>query len=325
MVALTTLMHTFLSTDASSNTTLPPIPEYDNDLEWVTAYLVQHMLSQSSWVYTWILWAAIGLVFFVFTAMHWAGFRGGYLGAVWSKWALRRRTWRKKHSLTVAMKAGQPHRQPMSLPSNAQILSVCALFAGILALSFAGPDYLAPGSQLWNYHDYPIAPVMTRRGYDLTQFTFLQPQFTIPKAWWTSGGRTGLIAFALFPLVILLALKAPPFAILSSRYFIQLGFDKLAFLHRWCGFLVWLLATLHTAFWSVQLASDHRPSTGRVGYSYAWQYEKFRFAWTVSTSRYCCCARFQLQTVSDPLLSSGLRMFHAAHDLLAAAYPETLL
>lgn len=276
------LMHTLLST-RSSNLTLPTIPDYSDDLEWVTAYLVQHMLSQSSWVYAWILWIAIGAVFIVFTIMHWAGFRGGYIGALWSKWALRRRTWRKKHSLAVAAKLGQPHRQPMSLPSNAQILALCALFIGALALSFIGPDYLAPGSELWNYHDYPVATV-SKRAYDVSDYTFLQPQFTIPKAWWTIGGRTGLMAFALFPLTVLFGLKAPPFALFSFRYFMQLGFDKLAFLHRWCGVLVWFLATLHTIFWSIQLASDRRTSTGKIGYVYAWQYEKFIFAWTVSFS-----------------------------------------
>lgn len=274
-------MHTLVSSTPTSNLTLPAIPDYSDDLEWVTAYLVQHMLSEPSWVYAWILWIAVGVTLLSLTLMHWAGFRGGYLGAVWSKWALRRRTWRKKHSLAMAAKAGQPHRQPMSLPSNAQILAVCALFAGAFALSFAGPDYIAPSSHLWNYHNYPVAAVQKRASYDVSQYTFLQPQFTIPKAWWTSGGRTGLIAFALFPLTVLFALKSPPFAIFSSPYFTHLCFDKLAFLHRWCAVLVWLLTTLHTAFWSVQLASDRRPSTGKIGYSYAWQYEKFIFAWIV--------------------------------------------
>lgn len=272
-------MSTLASAPASANTTLPPIPDYPDDLEWVTAYLAQHLLSQSSWVYAWLLWIIVALVFVVFTAMHWAGFRGGYLGALWSKWALRRRTWRKKHSLAVAVKAGRPHRQPDALPSNAQLLAVCTLFVGAFALSFAGPDYLAPGARLWNYHRYPVASVQ-RRAYDLANYAFLQPQFTIPKAWWTSGNRTGLIAFALFPLTVLFALKAPPFALLSSRFFTQLGFDKLAFLHRWCGILVWLLATLHSVFWSIQLASDRRSNTHRVGYYYAWTYDKFIYAWT---------------------------------------------
>ncbi|GJE90804.1 NADPH oxidase family protein [Phanerochaete sordida] len=269
-------MSTLPSSSPSANLTLPAIPNYPDDLEWVTAYLAQHMLSESSWVYAWILWIIVAAAFLTFSIMHWAGFRGGYLGAVWSKWAFRRRTWRKKRS---AAKAGQPYRQPDSLPSNAQLLAVCTLFAVVLVLSFAGPDYLAPGARLWNYHSYPVASNQ-KRDYNTDDYMSLQPQFTIPKAWWTSGGRTGLIAFALFPLTVLFALKAPPFAIFSSRLFTQLGFDKLAFLHRWCGFLVWFLATLHSVFWSVQLASDRRSSTRKAGYIYAWQYDKFIYAWT---------------------------------------------
>jgi hypothetical protein len=263
--------------------TLPPIPDYADDLQWLTAYLAQHMLSHSSWVYTYIFWIAIATVFVTSTILHWTGARGGYLGAVWSKWATRRRTWRKKHKAEAAKRNGTPHRQPQALPSNAQILALVALFVSALVLSFVGPDYLAPGSQLWNLHRYPSVNLVPREpSYDPEDYTYLQPQFTINKAWWTSGGRTGLIAFALFPLTVLLALKAPPFAILSSPYFVHLCFDKLAFLHQWCGFLVWLLATAHTVLWSIQLAIDHRNRTGIEGFDYAWLFEKFNFAWIVS-------------------------------------------
>ncbi|KAI0818756.1 hypothetical protein BC629DRAFT_1579267 [Irpex lacteus] len=196
---------------------------YADDLQWLTAYLAQHMLSHSSWVYAWIL------------------SRGGYLGALWSKWALRRRTWRKKRGLAAAQRKGQPHRQPQALPSNAQILTITVLFLSALALSFAGPDNLAPGAQLWNLSKYP------------------SPQFTINKAWWTSGDRTGLISFALFPLV-------------------------LALLHRWCGFLSWILATLHTVFWATQLALDHRARTGVIGFDYAWKFQRFQYAWAAYAS-----------------------------------------
>lgn len=268
---------------ARTNATLPVIPDYTDELQWLTAYLTQHSLSRASWVYAWILWIALAFIFLSVSCMRWAGLRGGYLGALWSKWSLRRRTWRKKRSLAAAQRRGQPHRQPMSLPSNAQILVLVCLFVAAFALTFVGPDYLAPGSRIWNLHKYTEVSVATRSINDTSGYTFLQPRFTIWKAWWTSGARAGLTAFALFPLTVLLALKTPPFAILSSRHFVHLCFDKLAFLHRWCGFLVWLLTTLHAIVWSVQLAMDRRPSTGKIVYEYAWQYEKFIFAWIVST------------------------------------------
>lgn len=266
------------------NLTLPTVPDYEDDLEWVTAYLVQHMLSTSSWVYAYIAWMGVGAIFLVFLFSHWFGLRATYVGALWNKWATRRRTFRKKHSLTAAQRAGKPHRQPEALPSNTQILSLCTLFIGALALTVLGPDQLAPGSQLWNYRSYPFTFLPKRSAYEVSDYTYLQPQFTIYKGWWTSGGRTGLIAFSLFPLVVLLGLKAPPFALFSAPYLTQLCFDKLAFLHRWCGGLVWGITTLHVLLWSVQLAIDRRASTGRVGYVYAWKYEKFIYAWIVRFS-----------------------------------------
>ncbi len=265
--------------NASTPLTLPPLPDYADDLQWLTAYLAQHMLSHSSWVYAWILWISIGVVFLTATILHWTRSRGGYLGALWSKWALRRRTWRKKRGLAAAQRKGQPHRQPQALPSNAQILTITVLFLSALALSFAGPDNLAPGAQLWNLSKYPSVNRLKR--YDVDDYTYLQPQFTINKAWWTSGDRTGLISFALFPLVVLLGLKGHPFAILSSPLTLQLFFDKLALLHRWCGFLSWILATLHTVFWATQLALDHRARTGVIGFDYAWKFQRFQYAWAV--------------------------------------------
>lgn len=266
--------------NASTPLALPQLPDDADDLLWLTAYLAQHMLSHSSWVYAWILWIAVGVAFLAASILHWTRARGGYFGALWSKWALRRRTWRKKRGLAAAQQKQQPHRQPQALPSNAQLLTIVVLCLSATALSFAGPDNLAPGSYIWNLNKYPYTNHLKKR-YNVDDFTYLQPKFTINKAWWTSGDRTGLIAFALYPLVVVLALKAHPFAILSSPLFLQLFFDKLALVHRWCGFLTWILATLHTVFWAAQLALDHRQRTGVIGFDYAWKFDRFQYAWTV--------------------------------------------
>ena len=61
---------------------------------------------------------------------------------------------------------------------------------------------------------------------------------------------------------------------------VQVFCDKLMLLHKWTAVLTYLLTVLHVAFWSVQLLIDHR--NGKVAYAYAWQYEKFLFAWIVS-------------------------------------------
>ncbi|RPD66223.1 hypothetical protein L226DRAFT_566683 [Lentinus tigrinus ALCF2SS1-7] len=268
------------STNSTSRPAYPAAPSFQNDLEFLYAYLAVHVLSDPSRVYSYILWIAIGAVLLFLSLLHHLHISGGYLGALWNKWALRRRTWRKKHSLAVAKARGEPHRQPYSLPANAQIFTLSIIVIASLLCSFLGPDYFAPKASLWTLNDYPWAttsPSLSKR-YELADYYQYMPQYTIPKAWWTSGNRTGLIAFALFPLCILFALKSPPFAIFSISCLVQFYCDKLLWLHKWSARLIFFLTVLHVAFWSVQLLIESR--NGKVAYFYAWSYQKFIFAWT---------------------------------------------
>ncbi|KAH7914687.1 hypothetical protein BJ138DRAFT_999553 [Hygrophoropsis aurantiaca] len=249
----------------------PTTPAYPSDVEWITAYLTIHSLSVPSRRYSFLLWIIVVFIFLVFAILHWTGSRGGYIGACWTKWSLRRRTWRKKHKLAIASRKNEPHRQPRSFPSNAQLLSLGALLLGSLALAFVGPDYISPSLKVWQ--------IRRDESYNVSAFASLQPQYTIAKAWWTSSARTGQIAFALFPLCVLFALKAPPFAIFAIPFMIQLFFDKMAWLHRWSGRLIWFLTAIHVALWSVQLAQDRRAGTGKAAYIYAWSYEPFICGW----------------------------------------------
>ena len=241
-----------LSASTSSFTPNPTTPAYSDDLDWITAYLAIHSMSDSSRCYGYILWVVAFLIFLAFGIVNWTGSSGRFIGAIWSKWSIRRRTWRKKHSLTIARRNNKPHQQPLSLPSNAQLLCLTVLLLATIALSTAGPDYITP-------------------------------QYTINKAWWTAGGRTGLIAFALLPLCVLFALKAPPFAIFAIPFMVQLHFDKLASLHRWSGRFIWLVCAAHVATWMVQLVTDIRPSTGKIALTYAWKETQFIYGWLVST------------------------------------------
>lgn len=277
-------MATAASSTVSSLTPNPTTPVVADDLEWITAYLIIHRLSYPSWRYAYIFWVLVGLVAFGFGVCHMLGLRGGLLGAYWSKWALRRRTWRKKHSLALATKRGVPHKQPIPLPSNAQILCLCVVTIVAIVLSFVGPDYITPADKLWEFkRDVTSDFALLRR--DATDvYLSYQPQYTINKSWWTMGGRTGLIAFALLPLVVLFALKAPPFALFSLPFIANVHFDKLMWLHRWIGRLVWFVTALHVVFWSLQLAQDKRPETDQIAYVFAWQYPNFLYAWTV---RFC--------------------------------------
>ncbi|KAG2111597.1 uncharacterized protein F5147DRAFT_92393 [Suillus discolor] len=272
------------SVATASSTTLPTdptTPAFSDDLEWITAYLTIHSLSIPSRRYSFLIWIVVVLFFLAFAILHWTGSRGGFLGAHWTKWTLRRRTWRKKYNIAFALKNDHSHRQPNSLPSNAQLLCLALLLGGSLALAFVGPDYISPTLKVWQVRrDIPFVEPQRRNFIpNIAPYLPLQPQYTIDKAWWTSSARTGQIAFALLPLCVLFALKAPPFAIFAIPFMIQFFFDKLAWLHRWTGRLIWFLTSIHVAFWSVQLAQDHNPSTGRVAYVYAFSYMPFIFGW----------------------------------------------
>ncbi|KAF5377054.1 hypothetical protein D9757_007741 [Collybiopsis confluens] len=280
----------------------PQLPAYTDDLEWITGYLVARMLSDNSRIYTYILWICIAGVFIIFTIAHFAGFRGGYIGAVWRKRALRRRTWRGKSVLEHARKTGRKF-SPVILPPNSQIIFLVALGTVAFILAAAGPDYLSPNLPFFN-----LSARATE--YDPSWFYQFQPTQTINKAWWTSGSRTGLIAFALMPLCVLFALKAPPFALFAIQFTTQL-------LHRWVGRLIWFLTLLHVILWSVQLLLDRRSTTGKIGYIYAWQYEKFIYGWIA----------FALLTLlifssSRPIRKAHYEIFYASHIVLV---PLTLI
>ena len=277
----------------------PTVPAFANDVDWVTAYLTIHSLSSTSYVYAYIFWMAAFGVFAGFALLHATGARGGALGAWWSRWAIRRRTWRKKHALRQAAqearRQGQDpvaaaHRQPRALPSNAQLLALILLVIATIVVCVAGPDYLNPDSSMFDFSSSTSSSssssstsAKVRRTVDTSVLSFFTAHYTIAKAVWTSAARTGDIAFALLPLCVLFALKAPPFALLAIPRLVQLHFDKLGRLHRWAGRLVWACSAAHVVLWCVQLARDTRAGTSKVtAWHYVWKYEKFRFGWAVS-------------------------------------------
>ena len=59
-----------------------------------------------------------------------------------------------------------------------------------------------------------------------------------------SSAKKGGIAFALFPLAIAFALKAPSFALLAILGLVGYAHDKTTRLHRYAIRLAWLVTTL---------------------------------------------------------------------------------
>ncbi|CAE6442239.1 unnamed protein product [Rhizoctonia solani] len=265
----------------------PTTPAFLSDYQWIATYLAIHKMSTTSYRYAYMLWLAVTLVTVVVGIAHITGRRTTVLGVIWRKYTLRRRTWRKQASLRAIQKSKEPHRQPYSLPSNAQLVAVTILFVAAALLCCVGPDYISPWTRMWDLKANLTAPVLARRDFmqafhDIERRapiastpTTRQPEYTIPKAWWTAGGRTGIIAFSLFPLCVLFALKAPPFAVFALPFTTQMHFDKLALLHRWSGRIIWIITTIHVATWGVQLGRDKRHGKGGIGWDYVWVYPLF--------------------------------------------------
>ncbi|CAE6414147.1 unnamed protein product [Rhizoctonia solani] len=266
----------------------PTTPAFLNSYQWINTYLVIHKMSTTTYRYAYMFWLAVTLVTVVVGISHILGRRTTVLGVIWRKYTLRRRTWRKQASLRAIQKSNQPHRQPYSLPSNAQLIAVILLFIAAALLCCVGPDYISPYTRMWDLKSNLTAPALVRRDFmqsfrDMEKRapiastpTTRQPEYTIPKAWWTAGGRTGIIAFSLFPLCVLFALKAPPFAVFALPFTTQMHFDKLALLHRWSGRIIWIITTIHVATWGVQLGKDERHGVaGGIAWDYVWQYPLF--------------------------------------------------
>ncbi|KAH8116953.1 hypothetical protein DFH11DRAFT_1141658 [Phellopilus nigrolimitatus] len=308
----------------------PTVPAFSNDLTWTTAYLTIHSLSKNSYVYMYILWLAVAAVFLALSVATWSGARGGALGARFTKWALRRRTWRKKHALRQAeldarrkgLPPGSAHRQPVALPSNAQLLSASALFVGVAVLCVVGPDYINPDLSMFNFSQSTASDSATslasaparRTAVDSSVFDFFIPRYTIDKAFWTAAARTGGVAFALYPLTILLALKSAPFALFAIPGLVGYSHDKMIRLHRWVGRLVWLVTAAHVALWIVQVCRDRRAGTGELVINYVWGYPKFRYGWVAFGS-----LTLLMLTTLSAVRGPHYELFYAAHVLLTPA------
>ncbi|KAF9053720.1 hypothetical protein BDZ89DRAFT_1153422 [Hymenopellis radicata] len=275
----------------------PTTPVYTSDLQWITAYLTIHMMSDNSRRYIYIFWLCIGAVFLAFSFLHLTGMSGGTLGAYWMKWSIRRRTWRGKHFVQSRQKGGRLY--PISLPPNGQLLALFLLPLTTLLLAFLGPDYISPANALFDVTNPGLTPVHHLQGLV------------------DARRPSGLIAFAMFPLCVLFALKAPPFAIFALPFTTQIHFDKLSWLHRWTGRLIYLITLLHVAFWSIQLLNDRRPRDGKIAYTYAWQYEKFIYGWVA----FLCMTLLVILSL-PPVRRDHYEAFYGLHVLLV---PLTLV
>ena len=109
--------------------------------------------------------------------------------------------------------------------------------------------------------------------------------YDIQKSLWTASSRVGLIAYALLPLVVTVALRLWPFGIFSIPWLTNYGADKTAIFHRWFGRIVWMLSTVHVGLWIKQLYLDLDPYGNPIFLS-SFQYYRFVGGWVVCRSSF---------------------------------------
>ncbi|KAJ9110493.1 hypothetical protein QFC19_001619 [Naganishia cerealis] len=257
----------------TSNPVNPTVPPRANDHDFIATYLGIHSLSNPSYRYAYFLWFLLIAFAVLYAIFHHLNLQGGYLGALWNKAMIRRKVLRAKRDQKATTSPGRKKRSHV-LPSNAQVFSIALVGLVTALLCVIGADYIAANTGTWD-----LGTSFSKRYFQKRATTYATPLYNIDKEWWTSGARFGLIAFALFPLVVVLALKQPPAAILSIRQFTHLYADKLQLLHRWVGRFIWLLTAIHVALWSVRLFKDQRSATDtRSVWMVIWIYDKFQWA-----------------------------------------------
>ncbi|CAO1624385.1 unnamed protein product [Jaminaea pallidilutea] len=190
-----------------------------------------------------------------------------------------------------------PRRFVISFPSFGKIILVFWLVAVPVVLSLVGADYIDPKAGMFDASaSWPDASA-ARYGYygkraatvhqqlakrvqwgvgTFSPVSVSQPDYSLPyHTWWTAGGRTGLLTNALTPFILILALKQVPWALVSTKVLGNFAFERLSFLHKWGGRLMWLFAAAHTITWSVQLYKDSQFGTSLWSFVFIWP----RFRW----------------------------------------------
>ncbi|WVQ66655.1 uncharacterized protein L199_004842 [Kwoniella botswanensis] len=260
-----------------------PTVTASSDAAYATAYLQAHMMSWPSYRYAYLLWFVFIALGGIYALSHHLRLSGGSLGAGFKKWGMKRKPVGRK-------RAGGA--RGMALPSNSALISIGIMSIVTVVLALIGADYINPNSSTFNFGD------SFRKRASIG--------YTINKAWWTTGSRFGFMAFALMPLVVLFALKAPPIAIFAIRGFTHLYSDKLALFHRAAAWIVWGFTTVHVVLWTVQLFQDQQ--NGRAVWFLIWNSYRFIFG---------CVAYAAMTAVMvlslKPFRKNSYEFFYAAH------------
>ncbi|PWZ02271.1 hypothetical protein BCV70DRAFT_230410 [Testicularia cyperi] len=277
--------------------------------QYLQGYFTAHMLPASSYRYVYLLWFVTIAVCLVLGTFHMLGIGDrSYIGAKWKRWATKNRVYKtgkrvdiygnriaKDINGTSRMFAPPKQRRIFSFPSFGRLVLLFFMIAVPIVLTLVGADFIGPNvgvfdfSQSWPSQTTNTVGLSRRMVQTLHKrlqwgqgsypsVTTYPPSRTLPyRTWWTTGDRTGDITMGLVPIVLVMALKQVPFALLSTRFFGGYAFDRLSFLHKWGGRIIWLFGTAHLITWCIQLNKDTR--IGEPVWSFVFMWTKFRWGW----------------------------------------------
>lgn len=246
-----------------------------HDAAWTSgmAYLEAHELSSPSERYVYLLWILVACFAVLLGVEHMLGLtQRTWLGAVWTKWstmqyipsrlAQDQSAWRRVQYALFRLSS-------VTLQASGLLL-LGLLLLPMLCLTLIGADYIDPSVPVFDFRTNFPSPEEVQRAHnsperrgvqwgrgDYPRVMYHLPQYTLPyHTFWSMGSRFGDFCNALTPLIVLLALKQAPFALLANPVLGRYAIGSLAFLHRWGGRVLWLYACLHTILWLVQVSHD---------------------------------------------------------------------
>lgn len=303
----------------------------DLQYNYLRGYFTAHSFSVSSYRYEFIMWFTLIAVFALMALFHHSCIEDQtWIGALWNKWAVRNRVMklgRKTNSRPVSalghnklvQDVKQPSRIIFTFPSFGRIMLLFALLLIPVALTLVGADYIRPGagvfdmSESWPNSSISIyTPGLSRRSLVWGQgqyptVSIKAPTITLPyRTWWTAGSRLGGMTNALTPLIVITALKQIPFALLSTRLMGGYSFDRLNFMHKWGGRIVWLFATMHVACWVVQISREQEFYGNMWTFIFMWT--KFRWGF-VSYGFFTLLALLSI----GPMRANYYEIFYICH------------
>lgn len=172
-----------------------------------------------SYRYAYLLWFSIILLVLVFGTIDLvtgSGMNFGTLSAWWHKWSIQRPSFftlsrRKSYGLRRTemgvLRSARKVRKPAwwkikSSPSPVygELFALFVLAVAVALACVLGPDYIKPTTSTFGFvHDTKRRLSDWLFGVDVDRFTSRDykinpvspPGYTIHKAWWTAGGRTG--------------------------------------------------------------------------------------------------------------------------------------